>query len=118
VAAARGAWAFGSLLIAIARLVRLAAAIVVVIIVAAILLRVLSANPTNSIVRDIHDAGQTLVGPFKTLFHIKDPKVSIAVNWGVAALVYLIVGSIIAGLIVRIAPRPRVIRRTARPAAA
>jgi hypothetical protein len=92
VAAARGAWAFGSLLIAIARLVRLAAAIVVVIIVAAILLRVLSANPTNSIVRDIHDAGQTLVGPFKTLFHIKDPKVSIAVNWGVAALVYLIVG--------------------------
>ena len=36
------------------------------------------------------------------------PKVSIAVNWGVAALVYLIVGGLIARLIARAAPRPAV----------
>ena len=106
VAAARGAWAVGSLMLALARLVRVAAGIVVALIVAAILLRVLSANPANSIVRDIHDAGSTLVGPFKDVFSIKRPKVSIAVNWGLAAVIYLLVGGLIASLIARAAPRP------------
>ena len=118
-AAARSAWAFGSLMIVISRIVRLIVAVIVLLIVAAILLRVLSANPANSIVKDIHDAGRTLVGPFKDVFNIKQPKVSIAVNWGLAAVVYLIVGGIIAGLIARIAPRPQLIRRrTTRPVAA
>lgn len=89
----------------IARLVRLAAAIVVLIILAAILLRVLSANPGNSIVRAIHDAGQALVGPFKDVFSIKNPKASIAANWGLAAAIYLIVGGFVASLIARAAPR-------------
>jgi hypothetical protein len=118
-AAARGAWAVGSLMIVISRIVRLIVAVIVLLIVAAILLRVLSANPANSIVKDIHDAGRALVGPFKDVFSIKEPKVSIAVNWGVAAIVYLIIGGFIASLIARIAPRPQLVRRrTGRPVAA
>jgi hypothetical protein len=85
-----------------ARLVMLAVSIVVAIIVVAILLQVLDANSSNTIVKNIHDAGKTLVGPFKDLFTIKNAKVAIAVNWGLAALVYLIVGSIIARILRRI----------------
>jgi uncharacterized protein YggT (Ycf19 family) len=105
VAAARGGWAIGSGMTLIARLIRLVVGIVVLLIVVAILLRVLSANPGNVVVRDIHDVAGTLVGPFKNLFSIKGPKLGMAVNWGIAALVYLIVGSFIARLIARMAPR-------------
>ncbi|MDQ6817821.1 MAG: hypothetical protein M3018_10540 [Actinomycetota bacterium] len=91
--------------IAIARVIRMAAMIVAAVIVAAIVLRLLNANPTNSIVKDLHDAGQTLVGPFKNLFSIKDGKTAMTVNWGLAALVYLVVGGFVATLIARVSPR-------------
>ena len=51
--------------------------------------------------RDVNDLGKALVGPFKDLFTIENPKVSIAVNWGLGALAYLIVGSIIAKILRR-----------------
>jgi hypothetical protein len=105
VAAARGASAAGSVLIGIARLIRLVVACVVVIIVVAIVLRVLGANTSNTIVSDIHDAAKWLVGPFNNVFSISNPKVSIAVNWGLAALVYLIVGGFIASLFGRAGAR-------------
>ena len=49
--------------------------------------------------------GKALVGPFKDVFKNKRPKVSIALNWGLAALVYLIVGAIIASILRRLAFR-------------
>ena len=104
-AAGRGAWAAGSVMVIIARIVRLLVTIVVAIIVAAIVLRVLSANPSNVIVRDIHDVAKTLVGPFNNLFSISNAKLAIVVNWGIAAVVYAIVGGFIARLIARAAPR-------------
>ena len=82
----------------LARLVRTVAGIVCAIIVVAILLVVLGANPSNDIVEWIHDAGSWLAGPFKGLFDLDDAKASIAVNWGLAALVY----AIVAGVIVRL----------------
>jgi hypothetical protein len=85
-----------------AKLVMLVTWIVVAIIVVAILLKVLSANPSNGLVKGVHDLGKTLVGPFKNLFTIKNAKVEMAVNWGLAALVYLIVGSLIARVLRRI----------------
>jgi hypothetical protein len=104
-AAGRSAWAAGSMMVVLARLVRLIAGLVVLVIVVGIVLRILSANPANSIVSDIHDAGRALVGPFKNIFTLKNPKADLAVNWGLAAVVYLIVGGLIAGLITRAAPR-------------
>ena len=86
-------------MVLLARLVRLVVWVVVALIVAAILLRVLGANPHNAVVGDIHDAGRALVGPFDGLFSIKQAKLAMAVNWGLAAIVYLIVGSLIARLL-------------------
>lgn len=105
VAAARGAWAVGSGMVLLARVVRLVVGVVVALIVVAILLRVLGANAHNAVVRDVHDAGRTLAGPFGGLFSIKDAALAMAVNWGLAALVYLVVGGILVRAIVRSAPR-------------
>lgn len=91
---------------ALARLIRTVAWIVAAIIVAAILLRVFGANPHNTVVTDIHDAGAWLVGPFKTMFSVGSAKGSMAVNWGIAAVVYLAVAHLLAGLIMH-APRRR-----------
>jgi hypothetical protein len=83
------------------------------VIVAGIVLVLLDANLGNVIVRDIHDAASFLAGPFKNVFNPKSHKVNIAVNWGLAAIVYLLVGSLIAGLLVRMAPGGSVRRTTA-----
>ena len=85
----------------LARLVRLITAVVVAIIVAGILLNVLEANMSNSIVSAVNDAAKWLVGPFKDIFSPSDPKVRIAVNWGLAAAVYAVVGGIISSLLAR-----------------
>jgi hypothetical protein len=109
-AAAGVAAGIGGVLLTIARLIRLVAGVVALVIGAAIVLRLLAANPANTVVRDVHDAGRALAGPFKDLFLIKNPKTSILVNWGIAAAVYLIVGGLIASLFARTARRAR--RRT------
>jgi hypothetical protein len=105
VAAARAAGGVGALVLAIARVVRLVAWGVALVIAAGIVLRLLSANMGNVIVRDIHDAGSFLVGPFKNVFSLSNPKANMAANWGLAAVVYVIVGSLIASFIARLAPR-------------
>ena len=91
----------------LARIVRSLAGIMALIIVVAIVLFLVGANPSNQIVSAIHDAGAWLAGPFKNLFSIHDPKLAMAVNWGLAALAYLIVGHIIASLLARLTPRRR-----------
>lgn len=100
---------------AIARFIRTLAWIVAAIIVAAIVLKLLSANPHNTVVSDIHDAGAWLVGPFKSIFSINGPKTSMAVNWGIAAVVYLAVAHLLASLFMRV-PR-RGFGRRVRPVA-
>ncbi len=86
----------------LARLVRLVTTIVVAIIVAGILLFVLDANASNTIVSNINDAAKWLVGPFKNVFSLDNAKTNLAVNWGLAALVYAIVGGLIASLLARV----------------
>ncbi len=85
----------------IARAIRLLVGIIVAIIVVAVILRVLNANPHNVIVSDIHDAGSTLVGPFKDIFSVKGAKLAMALNWGLAAVVYAVVGGFLATLVGR-----------------
>ncbi len=89
----------------IARLIRLATMLAVLLIVLGIVLWVLSANEHNVIVSDIHDAANWLVGPFHGLFSVKGAKLHLAVNWGVAAVVYAIVGGFLASLAARAVPR-------------
>jgi hypothetical protein len=52
-------------------------------------------NQSNEIVRWILERGHDLVGPFKDLFRLETAKNTLLVNWGIAALVYLIAGKII-----------------------
>jgi membrane-bound ClpP family serine protease len=85
----------------LARLVDLITAAVVLLIVLGIVLVVLKANPANQIVTWVHDAASFLAGPFDNLFKLRNPRTETAVNWGIAAVVYLIVGRFIARLLRR-----------------
>jgi hypothetical protein len=109
--AVAGRRAVGSGLLLVAKLVMLVAVLIAAVIGLAILLKVLGANPSNSIVKGVHDVGKALVGSFKDIFEIKRPKVSIAVNWGLAAVVYLAVGAIISRIFRGLARRSHPDRR-------
>ncbi len=73
----------------------------VLLIVVGILLWVLSANPHNTVVDDIHNAAKWLVGPFQNVFSVTGAKLDLALNWGLAALVYLVVGHLLASVTAR-----------------
>ncbi|MDX6281577.1 MAG: hypothetical protein QOH03_2648 [Kribbellaceae bacterium] len=51
-------------------------------------------NQSNEIVKWVLERGHDLVGPFKDLFRLETAKNTLLVNWGIAALVYLIIGKI------------------------
>jgi hypothetical protein len=89
----------GAVLGTLARVVRLIVGIVVLIIVAGIVLVLLKANPTNTVVSDVHDAARWLAGPFDGIFSFHKARVTLAANWGLAAAVYMIVGGLIARLL-------------------
>jgi uncharacterized membrane protein YdcZ (DUF606 family) len=80
------------------RLLQLVVSIVVLTIVAGILLVLLKANPANSIVSEVHSWARWLAGPFDGMFSFHSANDAIAVNWGIAAFVYLIVGGLVARL--------------------
>lgn len=86
----------GSLL---ARIVRLVALVVCAIIALAAIFIVLDANATNSIVSTVRDWGKTLVGPFDGIFHLSSAKGTVALNYGIAIVVYSIVAWLIARLL-------------------
>jgi hypothetical protein len=86
----------------LAGIVRLITGIVVALIVIGILLVVLGANESNSIVSTLHDWASWLSQPFHNVFHIKNGKTNTAVNWGLAAVVYAIVGAIISRVLASI----------------
>ena len=83
----------------LARMVKLAATIVAGIIVLGIVLHVLGANASNGVVKAVYDVNRPLVDPFRNLFHLHNAKVQIAINWGIAAAVYALVGALIARLL-------------------
>ena len=83
----------------LARIVRIVTALVVGFIVVGIALHLLDANAGNALVGFVYDVANWLVGPFKGLFSLDDGKATIAVNWGIAAIVYGIVGALISRLL-------------------
>ncbi|HET8673467.1 MAG TPA: hypothetical protein VFL87_07520 [Thermoleophilaceae bacterium] len=89
---------------------RTATTIAVALIVAGILLHVLGANLSNGIASAVNDAARWLVQPFKNVFHLHSAKGTIALNWGIAAVVYAIVGGVIATAIARSAAASRMRR--------
>jgi hypothetical protein len=83
----------------LARIVKIVTSLVVGFIVVGILLHVLGANGGNAVVGFVYDVAGWLVTPFKGLFSVSGAKLHIAVNWGVAAIVYGIVGGLLARLL-------------------
>lgn len=86
----------------LAGLVRWAGLIVVIILVVRVLLTVGGANPANGITSFITTLSDPLAWGFKDLFTPGDAKLRVLVNYGIAAIFWLIVSSIVAKLIRRI----------------
>ena len=86
---------------AVARVVLLVGTAVALVLLAGIVLVLLDANRTNEIVKVVLDAGRWLAGPFDGLFTPSSHKTEVAVNWGIAAVVYFAVSRLIARLILR-----------------
>ena len=82
----------------VARAISIVTTVVVLFIIAGIVLFVLEANKSNDIVSVINDVAEALAGPFEDLFTLDEQKLEVAVNWGLAALVYAIVGRVLARL--------------------
>lgn len=74
------------------------AGVVAAIIILGIVLVLVGANPTNEIVKVVLDVGRFLTTPFHHLFPQDNARQDILVNWGIAAIVYLIVGALLARL--------------------
>jgi hypothetical protein len=85
----------------IARAVMLIAGAVALVLVLGILLVVLEANRSNELVQFVRDAAAILAGPFDGLFTLDSNKAEKAVNWGIAAVVWLALGRLIARFLVR-----------------
>jgi hypothetical protein len=83
------------------RLVSLVTTFVVGLIVAGIVLVLLEANPRNDLFETVIDAGRWLTQPFHGLFTPGSLKARIAANWGLAAILYGIVGGTISHLLLR-----------------
>ena len=88
----------------LARALEVVVAVVSSIIAVGVLLVVLEANPENTIVEAILDVARWLVGPFQDFFTLDDRKLEIAVNWGLAVVVYVLVGRTLANLMRRPGP--------------
>ncbi|GLY74543.1 hypothetical protein Airi01_028100 [Actinoallomurus iriomotensis] len=85
-----------------ADLVRILAMIICVLLALHIAFVVFSANRDNSIVRTVNDWADWFAWRFRDMFVPKDERVGVLVNYGIAAVVYLIAGRVAAALIRRI----------------
>jgi uncharacterized integral membrane protein len=74
-------------------------AVIAGILVAGILLVLIGANQRNTLVDFILDIGRFFARPFNHLLPQHTSKQDMTVNWGIGALAYLIVGSLLARLI-------------------
>ena len=101
-----GAVAVGTVgwgVVAIARLVMTLACLIALLIALAVVLRDVDANGRNTIVKGIHDGANFFAGAFTGLVTFKGhAKREITVDWGIALVVYLVVGAVLARSIGRV----------------
>ena len=84
-----------------AQAVNLITGLIVGLIVIGILLVLLEANRSNGIVDWILEAGEFFAEPFDNIFSLDSLKGRVAVNWGIAALIYGAIGGLIARALYR-----------------
>ena len=86
---------------AIAKAITTIAAIIATLIVVGIVLVLLKANPANDIVDALREIARFFAQPFDAIFELDRRRPEIALNWGIAAVVYLVVARLIAKLLTR-----------------
>lgn len=92
----------GAGVVLVARLIFTLAVAIALLIGLAIVLRDVDANPQNAVVEGIHEGANFFAGAFTGLISFSGhPKRAITVNWGIALIVYLLVGSFVALMIRR-----------------
>jgi hypothetical protein len=102
-ASAAAVGAVGSGVMMLARLVMAVASLIALLIALAIVLRDIDANAGNTIVKGIHEGANFFAGAFTGLIAFNGhPKRAITIDWGIALIVYLVVGAVIAGYIRRL----------------
>ncbi|ONI78961.1 hypothetical protein ALI144C_29945 [Actinosynnema sp. ALI-1.44] len=85
----------------IAAVVRWIGLLCTLVLVIHVLLTVGSANPANGITSFFADVADPVALGFKDLFTPSDPKLNVLVNYGIAALFWLVVSSVVARIIRR-----------------
>jgi hypothetical protein len=88
-----------------AKIINVVFLLIFLIIVLGIFLYVLGANQDNAVVGWIVGTAAWLAGPFRNLFLLDNNNVQVALNWGLAALVYLIVGIVLVRMVERTVDR-------------
>ena len=93
----------GSGVLGLARLIGILAGLIAVLICLAIVLFDAGANPGNSIVKGVHEGANFFAGAFTGMIAFSGhPKRAISVDWGIAAVVYLILGAALASVVARL----------------
>ncbi|TDC65217.1 hypothetical protein E1200_18845 [Actinomadura sp. GC306] len=82
----------------LATVISVVTTVVVLILAVHIVFAVFEANTANGIVSWFGDRAAGLSWQFKDIFQPDDPKMAVAVNYGLAALVYLVTGRLLTGL--------------------
>jgi uncharacterized membrane protein YraQ (UPF0718 family) len=88
----------------LATVVRVVSSVVAALIVAHAVFVLFEANPTNPLVTFTAGWRDTFGWFTKDLFTPSDPTIAEAINDGLAALIWVVVGNLISKLIVRLAP--------------
>ncbi len=88
---------------ALATVISVVTTVVVLILAVHIVFVAFEANTANDLVRWFGDRATDLCWQFKDVFQPASHKTEVAVNYGLAALVYLVIGRIIVGLVRRLA---------------
>ncbi|GGV32608.1 hypothetical protein GCM10010182_65490 [Actinomadura cremea] len=88
---------------AVATVISVVTTIVVAILAVHIVFVVFEANTGNDIVHWFADRARDLAWRFEDVFRPDDEKTAVAINYGLAALVYLVIGRVLAALVRRAA---------------
>ena len=91
----------------LATIVRVVCSVIAALIVIHAVFVLFEANPANLLVEFTAGVRDTFGWFTKDLFAPSDPKIAEAINDGLAALIWVVVGSLVSKLLVRLAPAPR-----------
>jgi len=91
----------------VVKLIQAVGWIIAAVIAVGVLLVVADANEGNALVAAMLDVGRFFTDPFRRIIDLERGKehLQIAINWGIAAVAYVLVASLVAGALRAVAER-------------